>query len=367
MITPNMNLTLPVPTVTLGPQYAFENNTAFEVIDEHDHTPGAGVPITPDAININADLPFGNFNATNLRSSRYTPALSPLSLPSDLGCVYVSGVDLYYNDVSGNQIRLTQAGSIISGGGNITGLVAPASASYVSLNGTFVWQSNTNVAANLDAASVILRNTTVSSFGLTLSPPTLAGNFTITLPTLPGSGTKFLRINNTGTMTANGDVDNVTIEVVSNNLQVKNLGITVGKLAANIPVANPATIGLIAESASLNKIVGLTPEVITGSSVTITVSGNRAILYEGMLTSTSGGGQGIIILAANRVFCSARVGGVPFASIIIPANSQGNPLTILRYIYYPPSAGTYTFDLEAFNDGNTPSNFDGGRMLAREI
>jgi len=44
-VTPNMNMTLPIPTVTLGPEYANQNNAAFLVTDSHDHSSGKGVPV----------------------------------------------------------------------------------------------------------------------------------------------------------------------------------------------------------------------------------------------------------------------------------------------------------------------------------
>ena len=64
-------MSLPVPAVgnESGPQYAFDLNGCFAIIDGHNHSPGSGVQINPSGILINADLPFGNNNATSLRST----------------------------------------------------------------------------------------------------------------------------------------------------------------------------------------------------------------------------------------------------------------------------------------------------------
>lgn len=184
--SPNMNLTIPTVSQEPGPDYASDINSSLSVIDAHDHSTGKGVQITPAGLNINSDLSLGANNATQARSLRFNAQPSPISGISDLGCIYESGVDLYYNDGSGNQIRITQSGGVAGSPGSITGLVAPATVTYVAP--TFVFQSGVNIAGNLDGRNLVLRNSTASSNGLTLSPPNaIASDYTITMPTLPGS------------------------------------------------------------------------------------------------------------------------------------------------------------------------------------
>ena len=112
LVTPNMQLPNPVAGVDPGPDYADNIQSSFDIIDGHNHSAGNGVLINPNGLNINADLPFGGNNATALRSSRFIPQPAPLSLATDLGCLYVSGVDLYYNDGNGNQIKITASGTV---------------------------------------------------------------------------------------------------------------------------------------------------------------------------------------------------------------------------------------------------------------
>lgn len=219
--SPVMNMPVPVVGTDPSPTWGYDLDACLNILDGHDHTPGLGNPITPSAMAINADLSMGTFNLIDVRSIRWTPQNSPLALPADTGIAYVSGLDLWYNDVNGNQIQITANGGVAGTPGSIANLVAPASASYVAGTKTFVFQSDVNQAANLDAASIILRNIP-GTFGLTLSPPTLGSNYTITLPVLP-SVQSFMVIDNSGTVGA-------TIPI--------NLGIDTGNIAANAIVTS---------------------------------------------------------------------------------------------------------------------------------
>lgn len=195
-----MGLPIPVAGVDSGPDYALNVNACLAKIDSHDHSLGNGVPITPNGMNISLDLPFNNNNATLLRSIRFS-SQSPLSGASDLGCLYESGVDLYYNDGNGNQIRITQSGSVSGASGTITGLPSgTASASFSA--GTFTFQAATNTPAALDIGSLIVRQTGIASpNGITLqSPNSLAANYVLTFPTALPASTSFSTTDSSGNM-----------------------------------------------------------------------------------------------------------------------------------------------------------------------
>ena len=165
-ISPNMGLVIPTIAVDSGLVWEQSVNADLDILDGHNHSSGQGVQINPAGLNINSDLTFNDNNATALRSVRFQSQGAPLSLGTDLGCLYESGVDLYYNDGSGNRVRITQSGSVTGSTGTITGLPSgTASASFAA--GTFVFQSATLTSATLDAGSIILRNNTASSHGLT--------------------------------------------------------------------------------------------------------------------------------------------------------------------------------------------------------
>lgn len=232
--SPNMLLPVPVVGVDPGPNWASDLNSCLALIDGHDHSPGKGVAITPAGINISSDLPVNDNNLTLVRSTRYFVNASPLVLAADLGCVYVSGVDLYFNDVNGNHIQITQGGGVAGSPGSIANLTSPASASYVAANKTFVWQSDVNTPANMDGASYIFRNLSASSKGLTLSPPLAMGaDYSLVLPPVAGANGNFLTMDTSGNISSSVAVDNATLQVAANVLKVKAAGITSTQLAAN--------------------------------------------------------------------------------------------------------------------------------------
>jgi len=198
-LTPNMSLILPTVGQEPGPNWALDINSSFSLIDQHNHSSGNGVQINPSGLNLNSDLTFLGNNATNLKSVRFSAQLSPLSSGSDIGCVYVSGADLYYNDTLGNQVRLTISGGVNGTPGNISGLIAPASVTYVPLNQTYIFQSSVNTSGSLDSGPIIIRNNTASSNGITITPPTpLTSNYTITLPTNVPASQGIVEMNSSG-------------------------------------------------------------------------------------------------------------------------------------------------------------------------
>lgn len=206
-----MNLPVPVTGVDPGPDYANNVNTSLNTVDSHDHTTGKGVPITPQGMNINIDLPFNGNNAITLRSTRYALQGSPLNGASDLACLYFSGVDLYANDANGDQIRLTQNGNIAGTSGSIANLNPPASAAYVTGSGTFVFQSGSNLPGNLDAASVTFRDQTVGSPGMTMNAnAAIASNFDVTWLAAPPSSTMLLSMDSAGNISASSAPSQLT-------------------------------------------------------------------------------------------------------------------------------------------------------------
>lgn len=220
--------------VDSGLQWEQNLNASEYIIDAHDHTPGKGVQITPAGFDINSDLLFNGYNATVLRAVRFSVQASPIAnTGSDVGEIYVSGNELYYNDVTGgNQVKITTNGSVNAGAGSISGLPSgTASASYSA--GTFTWQSATNTAANMDFQSAVLRNSGASAHGLTLSAPSLSANTAQTLPATPVSATSIMQMDTSGNMSAILTADNSTIQVSSNQLKVKAGGITTSQIASS--------------------------------------------------------------------------------------------------------------------------------------
>ena len=346
-VTPNMGLTLPTPGQEQGPDYAVEINNDLSLIDTHNHSPGQGEPVTPSGINISSDLTFLSNNAVALRSIRFTTQGSPLSLGTDIGCLYENGVDLYYNDGNGNQIRMTQGGSIAGTSGSITNLVSPASVVYNSGTATYTFESDTSIAGNLDGGSITLRNISPNStFGTTIAPASaLVSNYTITLPgSAPGS-ISIMRMDSSGNVSANLVVDNSTIVTTSNTLQVPSQGITATQIAN-------ATITATQLSSNID-LPGTTATV--GSQKIISQNANTSTsmcITRGYINSSGGGAGGEGYTSVRN---STGVYTVTFAN---PYKSGDTPIVNLTVLN---SSAAYWISLSAIptNTGFTVRIEDG--------
>lgn len=277
-ISPNMNLVIPSVGLEPGPDYATDVNNSLSIVDLHDHTSGRGVQVTPAGLNLNSDVAFLSNNATGLRSIRFTSQGSPLALGTDKGCLYESGVDLYYNDGNGNQIRMTSSGSIVGTPGSITGLVSPASATYNAGTGTFIWQSNTNVAANMDNASVTIRiPNVVSSAGTTIAASlSLVTPYTITLPTAPPASLSLVTMDNSGNLgtTRTPSIDSLT---VSGNITTTGSTVNIG--TGGVVLSNTGTKLITNGDVRVGGVLELTSggATLTNSSGTTVFSGDIKI------------------------------------------------------------------------------------------
>lgn len=346
-ITPNMNLSLPTVGETSGPQWATDINAALNVVDQHNHSAGSGVPITPDGLNINSELPLSNNSLTGVKSVNLQLQGSALS---DLRSIYTVGNDLYFTDALGNQIQITEGGGVAGTPGSIANLTSPASASYISASSKFVFQSNTNTAADIDAGAIIMRNLTASSFGLTLTPPTLSSNYTLTLPSLPVSQ-KIMTLDASGNIAAPYVVDNSTIEINSNTIRVKDDGITLAKMADN----SVDTDQLVDEAVTKPKLAPLDEEVsnssggfttssstpvdVTNLSFNITTTGRPVFVFLQPAGSTSSGkvsSNGISGDTNNGILYLLRDGTI-IAQFAIDNSVQG----VLHSVSFPPSSVMY--------------------------
>jgi hypothetical protein len=255
-----MSLVLPIPTVELGPAWASElYNSLFYQVDAHNHSSGNGVQINPNGLNINADLSFGSNNATLLRSTRYVPQGMPLAAATDLGCVYVSGADLYYNDTAGNQVKITSGGLVNATSGGI--MNGTATASFVS--GVLVVNQNTNTPGNIQAGSILIGNNTAGSNFITLSaPPGLSTSYPLYLPpSLPGSGsTSLLQLDSSGNITAN-----TTITLTGTAIAVAG-GVYPGGTGNSLISATP-TYATITSSSSLIPYAVVTSPIPATSAI----------------------------------------------------------------------------------------------------
>jgi hypothetical protein len=339
-----MSLPIPVVGQDPGPQYAIDLNTCLSLLDAHDHTPGNGTQITPSGLNINSDLTFNSYNATSVRSVRLLANTSPLAIATDLGCLYRSGVDLYYNDGNGNQVRITQSGGVGGTPGSIANLTSPASAAYVAANSTFVFQSAANTPANLDGASLLLRNLSANSKSLTLSPPNaMAGNYSITLPAIPVQ-TNILAMDTSGNITASINVDNSSIQLSANTISIKAAGVTNAMMAAN-------SVGT-SQIINLNVTTGkLADRAITAIKTTAGLFVSAIPAVDSIQVNITGA---TLVAAANQIIVGVAVGrgGAPVVMTGYIAGAPGAQANFLPFVVTPQRSIAFsntspgdTFDL----------------------
>ena len=119
MPTTNMSLNAPSVGQTAGPDWATEVNANFETIDQHDHTSGKGVQLTPSALNINSDLEFNGNAAIELK--RLTFDSSATGSGTNYS-VYQSGGNLYWYNGSGQAVQITNGANVKTTGGSIDGM-----------------------------------------------------------------------------------------------------------------------------------------------------------------------------------------------------------------------------------------------------
>jgi len=315
--SPNMQLLVPTVGQELGPTWAQDLNYNFQtLIDQHDHSIGHGVQITPSGLNINSALTMQGNSLLFLLSGSF---VSQGGLLSDLTTVYVSGGNLYYNDNLGNQIQITASGTINVAPGVIPGLNTPASLTYNSaLNGgTFLFQSDVNTGANLDIASIVIRNLVPNSFGITLQAPVLSLDYSLTLPSRP-LVQSFMTLNAAGQMAAPWTVDNNTIgvgpvgSIPSNQIGVRDGGITATQIAANTitnaklaqmpantlkgnntgSTATPVDLTVSEVRTLLSVSVAPTVTVYTGGSGTYTTPTGTSYIKVQMVGGGGGSGSG---------------------------------------------------------------------------
>lgn len=110
-VTPNMNIVLPTPTITPGPDWAVEVNESFDVVDAHDHTPGNGALIPTAGIDIDADFSLNSFSlieADHVEMDQQSAILGP----SVADAIYDVNGDLYFNNGAGTPVQITTGNSV---------------------------------------------------------------------------------------------------------------------------------------------------------------------------------------------------------------------------------------------------------------
>lgn len=365
-LSPSMNLPIPTVGVDGGPDYAFNINNSLTLVDGHNHSSGQGVQIQPAGLNINSDLTFLGNNAIALRTVRFQPQVSTPNAPSDIGCIYGVGVDVYITDGAGNVIRVTQNGALAGASGTISNLTSPASAAYSAP--TFIFQSNTNVPANLDAGSIIIRNVIANSNGITLSAPSsLASNYSLTLPLLP-SQLSYMTINTGGSMGSQSadQIGQAMTSVGANNIaNVRTRAVNSTAPLGGIAIA-PNNSGNFTTASTTPVLVANQGVILTTAGRPVSLNLNGAVSNSFIAVSNSGS-------VASMVLTIHRNGN-PLIAFALSAQQSTSGITTIAV---PPAsfnftdlapAGTNTYEIFVNASGSGDNvTVSGISLMAYEI
>lgn len=390
-ISPNMKLVVPGVGSEAGPQWANDINSSLTIIDQHNHASGSGVQISPSGLNINADLPININNLTLLRSVRFSPQASPLGTATDLGCLYESGVDLYYNDGNGTQIQLTSGGTVNATSSGISS--GTNTASFVS--SVLVVNAAANKPANIQGGSLLLGNNVAGSKFLTLAPPNaMAANYSIVLPPSNSTGSlAFVTLDTSNNMGSSLNVDNSTLTISSNLLEVAAQGVTATQIAnATITSTQIAANGVSRTNLPLvnaQQSTTINTQTINPSSINtlisflstaITTTGRPVIL--GLASNQTGSGGTIKspliqLTGSNGVVATFNLGingspsGTTTWELTCAGTTSGSvvyriPVSSISTVLVP-TAGTYTYTLYITTDANTTAAVSGLTLYAYEL
>lgn len=361
----------PIVGVTTGPEYALTLNNNFDLIDSHDHSVGNGAFIDLSNLAVTSDFSMGSKGFLNLSKIQLVDATS-LSV-SSLRSVYAKGNDLYFYNGSGLDIQITNASGVAAASGNISGLIAPASASFAS--NTITFNSTATTPANVELGDVIFHNSSSLTYKLTLKAPTLSSNVIQTLPSTPTSSTSFVTMDTSGAMATNisttqgittsliADLNVTTAKIADLNVttaKIADLNVTSGKIADGaITSSKKSPLNIqISGSSGVGSITGSTYQNIPNLSVTITTN-SRPIF----LTLISDGNPCYI----------TPVSGTPHYIRIIRGASQICAITAyqtvngLTYIDIPLS-GTYVYTVQMnVGGGSNYANFGYLKLAAFEM
>lgn len=317
-VTPNMNLVQPIVGVDSGIDAANAYNANYTTIDQHNHSVGSGVQITPSGININASLPFNNQAATGLGYANITTQGTGIPTPVNYS-VYFSGNEFFVKDGAGNAVQITTGGNVNATSSGISS--GTATASFVA--SVLVVNAASTTPANIQGGSVLLGNNTAGSKFLTLSPPNaMAANYQLFLPAIPAA-TSIMAIDASGNISGAYTVDNSTIDITGGNqIEVKASGIGTSQIASSAVTtakiaAGNITTALIASAAvtpakQSAQVAGIsastgggyansTTSLTTVAAVTVTLTGSRIVAIALQPDSNLGGGLGNISVTGSGV------------------------------------------------------------------
>ena len=382
MPTSLMGLTTSTPGVTNDLTAATSEQSNYQVIDIHDHSSMKGAQVPTAGLNINANLGFAGFKAFNFLAAQFSNQDSPLSAAENKPCVYSLNGELRFIDNSGNDVLITNAGSVNSATGSISGLSSPVAAGFSS--STFTWQANagTGIYAKMANADVSLYESLAGvTNAVTLkSPATLAASYSVTLPAAAPASTQYVTMAATGQLaTASADSIGSAMTATGVNAIASTMSATGGNAIANVrtrTVSATAAAGGVASSSAVSfSTSSVTFVNATSLSVTITSTGRPIQI---MLIAASAAVQSWIrVIRSGSTLSRGTIRLLRDAVVIAESEYVLTGASGLLNLTTPPpgvimldavAAGTYVYQLQArVFDTSTDLDIIGVRMVAYEI
>lgn len=303
-----MSLPNPIPGSSAGPQYALDIQSCFTIVDQHNHSAGSGQQIQPNGLNINGDLSFQSNNAYALRTVRFTPQGSAIPNSGlDVGCLYVAGNELYYNDVSGgHQVAITLNGNVNATSSGISS--GAASAAFV--GGVLVVKSSSTSGANVEMQSAVLTNNGNLTNTLTLQAPTLSSSLAQTFPITPAV-TSFMTMDSSGNMGVG--------TALLGALTTSNLSASAGIIGTQLS----ASAGIVGTQIASTTIAGsnLINNTLTGTQMSLTLA-----LAGSLTVATTLGVTGNATIASGKNVIASAVNAAAGLNIVRAAFTSGGTL-----------------------------------------
>lgn len=125
-ITPNMNLDLPTPESTVGPDWAEALNTALTAVDSHDHSDNNGTKVTQAGIEFTDTVDVNQQALDNVKQVNLSAQASVVGT----GILYRVGSNLWFNNGAGVAIQLTSGSSVNASGTGTISLDTPGAYPY---------------------------------------------------------------------------------------------------------------------------------------------------------------------------------------------------------------------------------------------
>jgi hypothetical protein len=247
-------LSITIPAVgTAFPTAAQNINDALAAIQTVLET-----QIGPSSFNINADLELNDNSLLEAQSVQFTNKTAALSA-SQTCRVYVQSNELYFSDGAGNQVQVTDGGTV---GGSIAGITgdyptdAGADVNFVASTNVYNFLQETNQYADVQVGSAVLYGTgAAAATAVTVSRPvSLPSSYTLLLPTaLPGSSSVML-------LDAAGQVSSALTLPTLTGLLTLGAGLVVSTVGITV------TAGGISVVAGTTAVQALTATTVTASS-----------------------------------------------------------------------------------------------------